>query len=354
LGSLVLTQEEETTTTQQIIRFTQRQHYAKFLSTLFQHPRFMQMFSSFNLTFLFEITQTNSSSSSQNVVLFRSRETLIHLNFSRIASPKLELIIIRDSIKQIASFDVDVDWGLQTFSFCIDEHNIKLTLNNARHQVSFLPLHEDYLEFFQSDFIEMKTQAFPFDDHHNLLRVVVHRVYLNKHRLALSNGTSRQYETILSMYEEKTLDDESEEDDEEKEKVITTRFDGNGSGKQVNKLLITTQTIFSNTWNHPTPILIVATISVMFIFALIALLSIIINIYVRRRRERGRGSVCSNSIQTTQTSNSSASSLSELTTRITQLQLQQQHQQNGHYFQYDSLKCDSTTKRTSALNSMSK
>jgi len=95
-------------------------------------------------------------------------------------------------MKQIASFDVD--WGLQTFSFCIDEHNIRLTLNNARHQVH-LPLHEDYLELFQSDFIEMKTQAFPFDNH---LRVVVHRVYLNEHRLPQTNGTSRQNETILT------------------------------------------------------------------------------------------------------------------------------------------------------------
>jgi hypothetical protein len=300
------------------------------------------MFASFNLTFLFEITQTNlSQHENLIVILFRSRETLIHLNFSRLLnSPKLE--ITHDSML-MASFNVDINTQTQqvnVFSFCIDEHNIALTLN-SRQKIS-MPLTEDYLEFFQSDFIEMSTQKLSTDTYKDL-RVVIHRVYINGHRLALSNGTSRQYETLnMRVPIEET--NEFKEDTKE----ISTRFDGNESGKKMNKLLISTQTIFLNSWNHPTPILIIATILVMFIFALIALLSIIINIYVRRQKRDGeQRSVISNSIQTTQTSNSSASSLSELTTRITQ-------HQNGHYFQYDSLKCASTRRKASALNSISK
>ena len=273
----------------------------------------------FNFTVLFELNQSNltSTSNSKSMDLFRTRAIMIRLNFEK---QHLELL---NKETLIASLNLDQILVANLFSFYIDrKKNVRLKLNGNELE---LDLCQECLEFFLSDFIETSTQM--RDD----INLIINQVYLNDHRLMLSNGSSKQYKTLnLHM---------------PIEKVSTMTTTSTKYNNKLNKIFISSQTLFS-TWNHPTPILILVTILVMIIFALVALTSILVSIYLRRAKRQDQSN--SNSIQTTHTSNSSASSLSELTTRIMK-------HQNENYFQYDTLKCGKRLmKKTDALGSISK
>lgn len=285
------------------ILFSPRHHYAKFLSILTQHDKISV---TFNFTILFELNQSNLTSSSNFIDLFRTRAILIRLNFEK---QQLELLNHQKTTPAIASLNLDqILIANYYFSFYIDKQkNVKLKLNE--NELEFDSWCQECLEFFLSDFIETSTQI--RDD----INLIINQVYLNDHRLMLSNGTSKQYKTLnLHMPIEKVS-------------ILTTTTSTKYNAK-LNKIFISSQTLFT-TWNHPTPILILITILVMIIFALVALTTILVSIYLRRAKRQD-----DQSIQTTHTSNSSASSLSELTTRIMK-------HQNENYFQYDTtkLKC---------------
>jgi hypothetical protein len=249
--------------------------------------------------------------------LFRTRAIMIRLNFE---NQHLELL---NQETLIASLNLDQILVANLFSFYIDrQKNVRLKLNA---NVLKLDSCQECLEFFLSDFIETSTQI--RDD----VNLIINQVYLNDHRLMLSNGSSKQYKTLnFHMPIEKVLT------------ITTTSTKYNA---KLNQIFISSQTLFT-TWNHPTPILILVTILIMIIFALVALTSILVSIHLRRAKRQDQSN--SNSIQTTNTSNSSASSLSELTTRIMK-------HQNENYLQYDTLKCGKRLmKKTDALGSISK
>ena len=298
--------------------FTPKPYYSAFLRVLAESDRF---FSSppliFNLTFQFELN-LNSTTIITSLDLFHTKETLIRLNA---LSSRIEIIVDDPSLPAAASiaFNRNSSNTSHWFSLALDNETMALSLDSSRLRFASLT---DYFELFSSEYIEMTA--------HNHSLLTINQVYLNEHRLAMCpNGSSKQYVTHFITPNTQAAT---------KSTAFSTRRTWNAHDTNT-KSSQNVITLFASSWNHPTPVLIVLTVSVMLVFMLVALVTIVVSICVRGRARK-------QSNTTTQTTNSTSSLCSELArgggTHV-------------NYFQYEdssSIGLDHAKKTTSKLAHM--
>ena len=235
-------------------------NYKKFIQTerqIYANTKVSRIYSNgFNLTIKFR--QNSTALGSTEVVLVKSKRTTIQMVKSRLE------FILNDQLLTWFNIENSTQSNLtHTFVAFMNVDKLKFSLDDKKKELDYAE-NLEYLEIFMSEKLELNSLANSF--------VCLEQVNINSLRLPLHNGYSKEYKTQLKG----------------NIRIININNKDCCSVSPMGKDLINNKlnNISLNGLNYSSPTVIIITIIVMVCVGLVAILTILTNIYFRNRNKK--------------------------------------------------------------------